>query len=551
MRIGQVQSSFNSSFKGAVVNINAFSDTHGELILSNNALEDLRTRQQDIFCREDKGRHNILAICGDWFMDGGRTGYATHPEKSNAEFQLEMFNKFISEVNKIARNTTTLFSIGNHEFDGGVSKLDDVLSKIDADVIATNLDIENSPAFEKTIQNGKLFSERIIEVDDDKDPNLKHKLLFLAVMPVNLPAYQKKLDGIKLTDSIEKMQRYVTKEDYAKTLKQCCEKISEFKKENPNGIVIFMSHTGVDFADNLAATSEVDIIFDGHEHKEALRFVNATPIIPLSQNFKKIANTKLTIRDDGSLDSIRLKDFNPTTNLRRGPLFKFYCQLFKQDIRKTYSIQSPIERLDILDTKGIREGNNFLANFITDSVLEELQKTDPSIDIFALNASAIRHPLKVSSRPSIAPFDIMNVLAGIKEEDGKIMTIQVTGNELAYLVADNILFNKEMPQKNPIIHYSGLIIDKTKMLKGLSIGKKPHELTQLIIDARTNLPIIGNKEYKIANVEKYFNKSANPRIQALKCYSEYTPFTVQELFKKHFQEAENGRVNAKCDIRIK
>ena len=551
MRIGQVHSNFNSSFKGAIVNVNAFSDTHGELLLANNALEDFRTRQQDIFCREEKGRHNVVAVCGDWFMDGGRVGYTTNPTKPNAEFQLEMFNKFISELKKIAGNTTTLFTPGNHEFDGGTKLLDSVLSEIDAEVIATNLDIENSPAFEKTIKNGKLFSEKIVEVDDDKNPHLKHKLLFLGVMPVNLPTYQKNLDGVELTDKIEKAQRFVNKEDYKKTLELCKEKISKFKQENPNGIVIFMSHTGVDFSDTLASESEVDIIFDGHEHKDNIRFVSSTPIIPLSQNFKKIVNTKITIKDDGSLDHIMFKEFNPTTNLRRGTLFKFYCQLFKQDIRKTYSIQTPINKLELLDTKGIREGNNFLANFVTDSILSELQKEDPTIDFFALNASAIRHPLKVSSHPSIAPFDIMNVLAGIKEEDGKVMTTKVTGNELAYLVADNLLFNKDTPQKNPIIHYSGLIIDKTKMLKGLSIGKKPHELTQLIIDAKTNLPIEKNKEYNIANVEKYFNKSANPKIKSLKYNSEYTPFTVQELFKKHFQEAENGQVNAKCDIRIK
>ena len=300
MRVGSFQHHYSNSFKGAIININAFSDTHGELPLTNNALEDFRTRQQDIFCKEEKGRHNVIAVCGDWFMDGSRTGYTTNPTKPNAEFQLEMFNKFISELKKIAENTTTLFTLGNHEFDGGIKLLDDVLSKIDADIIATNLDIENSPAFEKTIRNGKLFSEKIIEVDDDKNPDLKHKLLFLGVMPVNLPAYQKELDGITLTDKANKAQRFVEKEDYEKTLELCKEKISRFKQENPNGLVIFMSHTGVDFADNLAAESEVDIIFDGHEHKENIRFVSSTPIIPLSQNFKKIVNTKIRIKDDGS-----------------------------------------------------------------------------------------------------------------------------------------------------------------------------------------------------------------------------------------------------------
>lgn len=538
-----------SSFKGAVVNINALSDTHGELLLANNALEEMRNRRQDIFCKQEKGKANVLAICGDWFMDGGRKGYATNPDKPNAEFQLEMLNAFIKEIKNIAGSVTPLFTIGNHEFDADVSLLDNILSKIDADIIASNLDLDNSPGFEKSISGNKIFKKKIVEVDDDKRDDLKHKILFLGVMPVNLITYQRQLNGVSLIDNIDKAQRFVTREDYSQTMELCKDEIAKFKQANPNGIVIFLSHTGVEFADNLAKESDVDIIFDGHEHKEDIRLVNGTPIIPLSQNFKKIANARLTIDDDGKLQSIKLKDFNPTKNTKKGPLLKKYCRIFRQDVKKTYAITSPNPDIKVLDTQNVRLGNNYLANFVTDSILAELKKKDSSIDIFAINASAIRHPLNISDEASISPFDIMNVLAGIKSEDGKIMTTEVTGSELAFMVADNVLFNKDTPQKNPIIHYSGLIFDRTNMLKELEAGKKPEELLNYIIDAETDKPIEADKTYKIANVEKYFNKSTTPEIKALKAKSTYTGYNVQDLFKEHFTSS-GGYLTAKCDTRI-
>lgn len=538
------------SFKAATVNINAFSDTHGELLLANNALEEMKMRQQDIFCREGKGRANVMAICGDWFMDGGRKGYLTNPEKANAYFQLDIFNELVSEVRKIAGNTSVLFTPGNHDFDGGVKLLDDVFSQIDADVIMTNLDIEKSDGFSKSIHNNKIFNEKVVEVEDDKNPNLKHKLLFLGVAPVNLQMYQRNLDGVGLTDNVAKSQKYVERDDYTATFELCKEKIQKFKDENPNGIVIFMSHTGVGFADNLAEEAPVDIIFDGHEHKEDVRVVNAVPIIPLSQNFKKIVNAKLKIDDDGLLKSIRLKGFNPTNNRSKGPLLKLYCRLFRKDIRKTYSISADNPDVSALGIQNVRTGNNFLANFVTDTVLSEIKKKDETVDFFALNSSSIRHPLKVSNRLSVTPFEVMNVLAGIKEEEAKIMTTEVTGLQLTDLVLDNFVFNREEPQKNPLIHYSGLSIDRTRMLEDYDKGIDSADLYKYITDKNTNRPIEPGKVYKIANAEKYFNKSQNPEIRKLKDKSIYTGDTVQQLFKKHFTDSA-GRLRAECDIRIK
>ena len=543
--------STNVSFNAAMLNINAFSDTHGELLYANSALEEMRSRKIDIFCKsDDKASANVIAVCGDWFIDGSRKGYITNPKKEVARFQLDILNEFIRQIKGIASNTMTLFTPGNHEFDGGVKLLDDVLANLDAEVLFSNLDISSSDGFQKSISGNKIINEKIVAVEDDKNPELKHKFLFLGICPVNMSAYQKNMDGVNLIDNIPKLQRYVSKEDYQKTLNACKDRISKFKRENPNGHVIFMCHTGVNFADTLARESSVDLVFDGHEHKDAIRVVNGTPIVPLSQNFKKIVNAKMKVDDEGNLADIGLKSFSPLENKTKGPLLKLYRKLFAKDTKNKYSIRTDKENVQQLDIKDVRQGNSFLANFITDTILEELKKKDGSIDFFALNSSSIRHPLNVSMEPKNSFLDVMSVLSGIKEEEAKILTTELSGHDILYMILDNFLFNKDMPQQNPLIHYSGLIIDRTSMLEKYEQNTDINELAKYVIITQTGKPIDPEQRYKIANVEKYFNKSQNSRIKEFKDYSEYTGYTLQELFKKHFQESD-GKLYAKCDVRIR
>ena len=540
---------YNKPFKAATVSINALSDTHGELLKANSAIETMRKHKDDFFCREKKGSTNVTAICGDWFMNGGKKGFVSNQSKPLAMFQLGILNEFINQIKGMAGSVSTIFVPGNHEFDGGVELLDNVLSNLDADVVASNLDIEHSKGFSKTIESGKLFSEKVIEAEDDKNPNLKHKILFLGIMPTNMQAYQKNLDGVALTDVNKKHLAKVEKEDYQNTLDICKSKIEAFKKENPNGIVIFMSHAGAGFSDYLAQEAPVNLIFDGHEHKTQIRTVNSTPIIPLSQNFRRIVNAKLSIDDNGNLKEIRTKITDPSDNKTRGPILKLYRQLFKSDIVKKYSIKSNDKSISALKVDGVREGNSFLANFITDSILSELKKEDKDIDIFALNSSSIRHSLKVSNKKSVSNLDILNVLAGISEDSAKIYTNKVSGNELAYLVYDNLVFSRYNPDKRPIIHYSGLIIDRTSIYKAIDEGKPLSEILQYIKDAKTNKPIEADKTYKIANPEKYFLKSGNDKIKGMINSAEYTGFSVHELFQRHFAENKNN-IFVNCDNRI-
>ncbi len=547
MKISNINNS-KYSFRAATVSINAISDTHGNLSDAGKALTELSKRQKDVFYPNKKGNCNVLTVCGDWFMDGAKKGYKSNPDKPLAGFQLDIFNAFVNEIKKIAANTVTLFTPGNHEFDGGVPLLDDVLTDINADVVMTNLDIQNSTAFNKSVSSGKLVNEKILEVDDDKNSNLKHKILFLGISPVNMLNYQRNLDGIVMNDIIDKPQYFITKEDYYKTLENCKSRIKKFKSENPNGIVILLSHTGVKFADNLIKEAPVDLVFDGHEHKEKDRKVNNTPVIPLSQNFKKIANAQIHINDDGSIENIVVSSFSPLENPLEGSMYNLFEKLFSKDLEEKYYIKTYGDEAENLNIENVRSGNNYLANFITDGVLSEIKKIAPEVNFFALNSSSIRHGLSSSNKGN-SYLDILNVLSGIREDESRIMLTKITGKMLTYMVLDNYIFNSKSPDQNTIIHYSGLITDRTKMLNSYKNGAKIEDLSKYIIDSSTGKPIDLDKEYVIANPEKYFDKNLNKQIKALKSKSKFLGKNVHDLFKQYIETSKN--LFAKCDERIR
>ena len=313
--------------------------------------------------------------------------------------------------------------------------------------------------------------------------------------------------------------------------------------------MVLLSHTGVNFAENLIKNSQVDLVFDGHEHKDEIRVVDGVPIVALSKNFRKIFSTNIKFDDNGNLKFFRIKEFEPLKSKQKGPLSDLYNKIFKDDVKPIYTVKSDKPDIQQLDMENIQTGNSYLANFITDCLLEEVQKENPNVDFLALNSAAVRHGIKLSEKPSVSNIDLRNILSGIKSEDSTIYITDVTGKELADIVLDNYLSNGNNPQRNPLLHYSGLITDRTNLLKAVENGADYPEIAQCIIEARTNKPIDLSANYKIANIEKYFNKSLNPDIKALKDKSENSGLDAKALFEKHFENTDCIHF-AKCDVRI-
>ena len=537
------------SFKGANININVVSDTHGNIDKCGKFLGVFDENKKKITTEPIRGNANVFAVCGDWFMAGGTKGYKSGPEKPVGMFQLDVFNKLSSQLKNSVKGLQTIFIPGNHEFDGGDKLLGDIFEKMDAEIIDTNLDFEHSPAFKTVIDQGKLVKSKVIEVEDDKKDGVKHKVLLLGISPVNLAYYTKNTTGTKFIDNKNIPQKQVTPEDYEATTTLCLDEINKFKKENPKGAVILFSHTGVNFAQNLIERkAKIDFVFDGHEHKNTTDTTMGIPVLSLSKDFDYFANLKLRFDDDGNLETpkyekIEVENSNAEPNIE---MTKFYNELMAEDLKPEYIIHSDTHS-GILLEKHIRRGPSELANFITDSILTELQKTNPEAEIFALNASAMRNPLPIGEKNPISNMQILNVLKGITDQEAEIVTTEVNGSTLIDILLDNYLTNRIAPEKNPIIHYSGLIVDRQALLKDYDDGKGAEELKKHVRTQKDKKEIDLTKTYTIANVIKYYNKMQNPELKKLGHISIPTGKNAKRLFEQHLQ---SGNCTFKYDKRL-
>ena len=531
------------NFKGAIININALSDTHGHIERADLCFQTMMNN--DLFEHEKRGSENFLITGGDWFIAGEKKGYKSNPNKPLMYFQLDIYNKFIEEIKKKFPNLKSLFVIGNHELDAEEKTIHDTFSKLDSQIIATNLDFDNSSAFKDLKDEDKIVKLRVDYIKDDKDETKFHPVLNIGISPINMAFYQGYQEGINFIENAKTSSNF----DTSKTFSEVQKAVKAFKERYPRGVVILTSHTGVGFASKCAQMGNIDLIFDAHEHKDETNFVNNTPIVSLSMDFQKLANAKIKLDDDGKIKELKIKSYNPLTeeNNKKGEITKFYKKIFKDDFKKIYSIKSSDSNLKRLGVEGIRYKNSNLSNFVTDCILSELQKTNPDVDIFALNTSSIRGGFELNEGKNVSNIEVINCLDGLKHSQAEIYKTKINGRTLAMLVLDNILFNSVNPQRHSLIQYSGIKIDVTSMFRNCIKGDT-NELCNFITLEKEDKPIEPYRFYTIANPEKYFIKTTKTNIKNLFEISTPTGQNAVDLFIKYFENNPNSTIEPKVRI---
>lgn len=544
MKINSIQP-YHFSFKGAQMSITAFSDTHGQLEDIGSFWEEIEKNKDDIFLKEGKGKKDVVAVAGDWFMAGNVKGYKSNPDYNSQKYQLLFFNKLMGMFSRMSKSITSIFTIGNHELDAGFEEFSKCVRKLNSQIVSTNVDLESSDVLKRHALRSKT-----IEIQDDKDPSLVHKVLFLGVSPGNMSYYNKKLKGIKFLDDVYKPQSKITPDEVKNSINAVKKEIEEFKKENPKGAIVLLDHFGGTFQDELLRQKlPVNVILSAHEHLDYDELKGSALIVKLFQNFKKFENVKINFDDNGDLSGIKTHAYYPKGLSGTNEMQDFYERVFKKDIEQSYSIPARDGICD-LELKGVRYKNSYLANYITDVILNRIQKRIPETDFFALNASAIRGPLKTKEGGEVNNINILLTLNGIRNEDANIMLSRVTGREILYMIVENVMSNAQSREKNPLNHYSGLSYNKTMLIKGIQMGLDEKNLISFIRD-KNGEPLDLDREYLLANVEKFFLKSKNPFIKELYTSNRtaMTLLNAKEEFKKHFEENLN-EVSASKEIRV-
>ena len=96
-----------------------------------------------------------------------KKGFITHPEITNGDLQNIALLKLIDNIENIVKNTRTtsaknqnghselkvLFTLGNHDLDGGADKILNIMKKNPMTTLVTNINFNKSPKINSIMTN--------------------------------------------------------------------------------------------------------------------------------------------------------------------------------------------------------------------------------------------------------------------------------------------------------------------------------------------------------------------------------------------------------------
>lgn len=159
----------------------------------------------------------------------------------------------------------TASTIGNHDFDAGIDRLDELIAASNFEMLNCNYD------FSDTILAGKIKPYKIVEIDDIK----------IGILGVGV-----ELDGL-VPPSLYKNTIYLNPFDKTNEWAQ------HLKKEQKCDLVVLLSHLGYEYKKNIASdvnlatnSNNIDLILGGHTHS----FLEKPRIVQNSRGSKVIIN---------------------------------------------------------------------------------------------------------------------------------------------------------------------------------------------------------------------------------------------------------------------
>ena len=404
--------------------------------------------------------------------------------------------------------------MGNHDLDAGDSFMYNVMRKAKMNTLITNVDVENSPGIQKVLnKTDKVTKSKVYSIPDDKNPYLEHKVLLLGVTIPSMKFYNPGLlKDMRFFDDCNKKDANLKEEDLLNTFNAVKEEVEKFKEENPKGAVIVMSHTGAPISKMIKKhVPEIDVILNGHDHKNLTSLIGSTNIDSLGKDNEIIKAFSLKFDDDGDLEkevNTYVSKATSTEKLDKNPINTHMRELLAEDLKPLVSVtdisgseaELPYNELEV------RSKNSYLANYLTSAVKRSVRKLTGENDVIVgIQSSIIRGGLKNGSN-NLA---IMKIFDGVSEDLSNVKIGALSGEELVGLITENIKSNLKNPKRNTLIQWSDIKINRT-LISDIVEGKSKKDFSDAI-QVRNNItnefePINLNKKYKIAIGEKFLVK---------------------------------------------
>ncbi len=557
MRINSIN---NIHFGASQLNILSMADNHGNFLGVPQVMETIKVNGDDIFEKgTDKSTKNIFAIAGDYFMNPNQKGLLTERNKTTGDIQYMFLLKLILTAKKAAGgagNFDTLYGLGNHCFGGGDEWLYNRLSRTQGmSTVISNIDLEKSPYVRSlTDLSNKFVTSKVYQIPDDKNPKKKNHALFLAV---TIPSTYYNPDTLKYThfmDETNKNDAAIKESDLKNTLEHIDSQVKEFKEKHPNGAVILMSHMGNGISKMFAErTPEIDIILNGHDHKDYIINVGKTMILSHGQNNKFIRATNIKFDDSGKISSIReqkLETLQYDQMARVDRDFEPFVQkTLKEDLVPLVKYTSESGKTEeMLYDNTIRYKNNVLANYLTSGIKEAAQEIYPDIDCIGLPSTIIRNGLKSHDRrTTFNNIDLLDMFKGADQSVSGLRIGMLSGDELVKFVAENVRNNLKSKTRNALIQWSDIQVDRSliaNMEQGV-IKKDYFEAIKFRNSKTGKFEYIDPlKRYRIIMSDKYLGKDGpNYRMpETLRGKFIEIPESYEDLFRRYLDKINRNVV---------
>ena len=490
-------------FKAAQVNILAMSDNHGNVQNLPQLVGTIDKNKGDIFKKADeKSTLNMFAIAGDFFMNPHKKGYMTKPELSNGDIQANFLNKGVNTVKGMVKNNfDTVYSLGNHCYDGGDEFVFNKLKDEPVKTLVTNVDLEKSPLVTGLMKDYKnIVKSQVYEVQDDKNPNLKHDVMFVGV---TIPSLKGKLTKTELYDNCNKKDTQLTENDLQGTFAVLNKEVEAFKEKHPKGAVVLLSHMGAPISKMIQKNvPNINVILNGHDHTRDNAEQGGTIINSLGKDNEIVKSVNFRFNDDGDLEDVGYNMYITENSAPDKEVKTFLDKNFEEDVKPLVKMHGASE-LEYSDK--IRYANTELTNFLTSTVAEEARKEIPDLASVALQSSYVRGGIKEGS----TNLNLLKIFDGIDVESQNLNVGNVKGNQLVDIISKNVKSNLEAPTRNTLIQWSDFQVNRT-MIEQISKGESKNSYADAVkcrnqqTGKFENIDL--NKDYKIILSNKILSK---------------------------------------------